>query len=312
MNRSDILRALFRPSLASLIEALIEAHGGMTDDDLLTAVFKFAPDHDTLMSLTAAVRDGTSDPAVAAWASDILAWQQSLLRDFGTPEPGIIYEAHVKMSLESWDETCLCATYGGALSAIRHMIGEYADYLPENADSRYRVVRRHILTDDEAAVWDGDTDCGEAVFLPGMKLYRLDAYHEDEDRWCQERICDHECLHCDQEHQRLSVNCREVMLPTDEFPHFSPALWTDPRTAVRRYVAVWQAPGSDRYASVLYAIPLDTDQVRLRRFETDDFPDHQHIEPPFLEPVDPSALTPEMRADYEALVSCLKKREETL
>ena len=39
---------------------------------------------------------------------------------------------------------------------------------------------------------------------------------------------------------------------------------------------------------------------------------HEHIEPPFLEPVDPSVLTPEMRADYEALVSYLKKREETL
>ncbi|MCQ2430263.1 MAG: hypothetical protein MJ192_08030 [Clostridia bacterium] len=310
MNRSDILRALFRPSLANLIEA----RGGMTDDDLLGAVFQFAPDHDTLMTLTAAVRDGASDPVVAAWASDILAWQDNLLREFGKSEPGVVYEVHVKITPASWDESCLCATYEGALSAIRHMIGEYDDICPENPDSRYRVVRRHILTDGEAAVWGGDTDCGEAVFLPGVKLYRLDMYVEAGDRWSQERECNHECMDCDQEHQILSAECREVVFPTDEFPHITPALWTDPRTAVRRYAAVWQWPDSDGSASgcaaELYTIPLDTDYVRLRRFETDDFTDHQHIEPPFIEPVDPSVLTPEMRADYEALVSCLKKWEE--
>lgn len=297
--RENLIRSVFGEPHASLYGAQADF---FRDADLVAMVWHFAADQETMLSLLRVIRERTDDREVAAWVSDIIAWQTRVTEAFAVPAPGVVFEVHVKMSPTAWDESCLCTTYEGACAAIRSMVRACTDlYMPENASSRYRIIRRPVLSDADADRW-GEMDCyeDEAVFLPGLKLYRVSMY---EPEYENERTCGHDCNRCQENMDMQSVDCYSVSFPPEPevWVPYGLCRWVNPCTGAERFVMIFEEEvWRHRPGDQVCVIPLDSDYVCHRRFD-EDFWDHEHIEPPFLIPADSSELSADMRADYEAL-----------
>ena len=137
-----------------------------SDQDLLNIAFHYAPDYDTRLRLLQGLEQTTSG-AVREYTARVLEMQRRILADFCQPAPDAVFELHIKDTPDEWDERYLCRTYEAAVGCIALFYKEYESVTGETEASRYRIVKRRILSEGDPFAEDA---LGEMILLPGQKL----------------------------------------------------------------------------------------------------------------------------------------------
>ena len=265
----------------SLKNKMRELDFRLSEADLLSVAFQYAPDYDTRLGLLSALEQCFSGE-LQAYTARLIAVQREMLAAFQKSEPGVVFELHIRERPEAWDERYLCAGYADALAMIPLFYQSYA--CEESAAARYTITKRRVLSAAGGFAEDG---LGELELLPGPKLASVEllayAYAAEG--------CDGGCLHCD----RCCVHRWDTVFPC----------FVGHGDAVRYTVA--DGKGSfglafsldDRPAESVYVIPLESDAVRTHAFENI-HDAHTHVFAPLVERIEAEELPEPLRADYEA------------
>ena len=267
-----------------LKEAIRRTGYRLSDWDLLAIAWRYAPDYDARIALLRELGEGLEEE-YRAYVSRILDTQREMLEGFSLQEEGTVYELFVKETPDACDEGTLCRSYEEALRMIPLIYQEYP-FCEEGEETRYRVVKRRILSDQTGFLED---EMGEARLLPGKKLYDVQLYALDH----RPEECEGGCVSC----EFPCVGCHEVRFPTFVRHGDAVKYKRDPFFGGQAFGIVFDL-GEDASADC-YVIPLDSLAVRYHDFENIHNA-HQHIPAPLVERVEPSALPEKLRADYEA------------
>ena len=272
---------------ADLREAIRRTGYRVPDGDLLTIAWRFAPDYDARIALLRELGEGL-EGEYKAYVSRILDTQREMLEGFSRQEEGTVYELFVKETPDACDEGNLCRSYEEALRMIPLIYREYP-FCKEGEETRYRVVKRRILSDETGFLED---EIGEARLLPRKKLYDVELYALDH----RPEGCKGGCLSC----EFPCVSCHEVLFPTFVRHGEAVRYKRDPFSGGQVFGIVFdlgETPCAD-----CYVIPLESLPVCYHDFENIHNA-HQHIPAPLVERIEPSALPEKLRADYEACLA---------
>ena len=267
-----------------LREAIRRTGYRLPDGDLLAIAWRYAPDYDARIALLRELGEGMEEE-YRAFVSQILDTQREMLEGFSRQEEGTVYELFVKETPDACDEGTLCRSYEEALRMIPLIYQEYP-FCKEGEETRYRVVKRRILSDQTGFLED---EMGEARLLPGKKLYDVELYDLDH----RPEECEGRCLSC----EFTCAECHDVLFPTFVRHGEAVKYKRDPFLGGQAFGIVFDL-GEDAAADC-YVIPLMSDAVRYHDFENIHNA-HQHIPAPLVERIEPSALPEKLRADYEA------------
>ena len=269
---------------ADLREAIRRTGYRLPDGDLLVIAWRYAPNYDARIALLRELGEGMEEE-YRAYVSQILDTQREMLEGFSRQEEGTVYELFIKETPDACDEGTLCRSYEEALRMIPLIYQEYP-FCKEGEETRYRVVKRRILSDQTGFL---DDEMGEARLLPEKKLYDVDLYALN----YRPEECEGGCVSC----EFPCPDCHDVMFPTFVRHGEAVKYKRDPFLGGQAFGIVFDL-GEDAAADC-YVIPLTSDAVRYHDFENIHNA-HQHIPAPLVERIEPSALPEKLRADYEA------------
>lgn len=261
----------------------------LSDADMLSTAYRYAPDYDTRIELLQMLEQHFTGE-LRDYTSRLIQVQRKMLEVFLESEDNAVYELHIKDTPGAYDERYLCKSFDAALRIIPLFFKEYD--CEENALTRYTIVKRRILS--EEADFSED-ELGELVLLAGMRVYSVNVWSFDH----QAEDCSGQCLECN----RPCANCHETI-----FPQF-----IQHGDAVRFY----DFSGKESYGIALvldnlpcseyYVIPLDSDAVRYHDF-ANIYTDHQHIPAPLTERIEEEAIPEKMREDYKACLQYILEK----
>ena len=269
---------------ADLREAIRRTGYRLPDGDLLVIAWRYAPDYDARIALLRELGEGMEEE-YRAYVSQILDTQREMLDGFSRQEEGTVYELFIKETPDACDEGTLCRSYEEALRMIPLIYQEYP-FCKEGEETRYRVVKRRILSDQTGFL---DDEMGQVRLLPEKKLYDVDLYALNN----RPEECEGGCVSC----EFPCPDCHDVLFPTFVRHGEAVKYKRDPFLGGQAFGIVFDL-GEDAAADC-YVIPLTSDAVRYHDFENIHNA-HQHIPAPLVERIEPSALPEKLRADYEA------------
>lgn len=255
------------------------------DRDILTIVWRYAPDYDTRIALLREL-EACLDGTFKSYVSRLLDTQQQMLEDFLHCEEGAVYE----LFLDSFEDGNLCRSYEETLRMIPLIFREYP-FCKEGEETRYRIVKRRILSDKTGFLED---EMGQARLLPGKKLYDVEMYAYD---YLPEE-CDGGCIAC----EFPCASCHDVLFPAFLRHGEAVRYQRDPFLGKQAFGICFALQQDNAPCADCYVIPLESLPVRYHDFE-DIHNAHQHIPAPLVERIAPSALPEKLRADYEACLA---------
>jgi len=270
---------------------------------LLALAFQCSPDFDSRLRHLQLLRDSFSG-RMRTYADSLMATQRQMLETFLETDDGIVFELHIKETPDAWDECYLCASYGAAVRMIALFYQEYGGQ--ENPSTRYRIVKRRILSGESFA----EDNIGTALLLPGAILHSVDlAEHfaeehpelctecADEDEAYRQAHCP-DCCNGSAEFHAATFPCFLSDLDTVEYSMgFGPTAY-----GIVRHQGT--APAAD-----YFVIPLDTAEMCRHRFDIAHWP-HHHIPAPFVWCISPESLPPSMQEDRLAYLSFLREHPD--
>lgn len=263
------------------------------DSELLSLAFNYAPDFDTRLGLLRELETEFADE-YAAYIKRLVEEQLATLERFKKPEPGVVFELHIKEEPDSFDERYLCGSYEAALRLIPLFFKEYGSV--EREFTRYRIVKRKVYCGREDEAFDED-ELGEMELLPGRVISSVDLWALHLSAEC----CRGECFKC-------GLPCArnwELVFPCF-IRHGDAVKWREQSGRVG-YGIVLQR--EDAPCEAYYVIPLDSEAVLLRDF--DNVHDaHTHILAPLAERIDADELPEKLRAGYFAFREYLKTNDD--
>ena len=220
------------------------------------------------------------------YVSRLLDTQQQMLEDFLNCEEGSVYE----LFLDSYEDGNLCRSYEEALRTIPLIYQEYP-FCKEGEETRYRIVKRRILSDNTGFLED---EMGQARLLPGKKLYDVEMYAYDH----RPEECEGGCLACN----FPCASCHDVLFPAFLRHGEAVRYQRDPFLGKQAFGICFALQQDNAPCADCYVIPLESLPVCYHDFE-DIHNAHQHIPAPLVERIEPSALPEKLRADYEACLA---------
>ena len=253
----------------------------LTDADLLTIAYRYAPDFDTRIDLLRRLAQCFSGE-LKAYTSRLVSVQQRMLESFLTRGDGEVYELHIKDTPDAYDERYLCRSFEEAMNFIPHFFREYD--CEEKAVSRYTIVKRRILSAETGFSEDA---LGELVLLPGGKIHSVTVFAFDH----RAEECCGQCLACD----RPCAHCHETLFPV--FVRHGDAVKYYESSGKESFGIAFSL--NDRPCSDCYVIPLDSEAVRHHDF-ANLHDAHQHIPAPLTERIKPEELPEDRKDDYQA------------
>jgi hypothetical protein len=263
-----------------------------TDEELLGIAFHFAPTFDErlrLLQLLAAFA-----PSVSDHASRCIDWQTKSLQQFRQSADHEIYELRIKDEPDAYEERYLCASFDIALEMIDQFYQEY-DFATETPQARYVIEKRKILQPGQTFCEDS---LGECVLAAGKVLISVDPSPEESENG---RCC-HSCVDC-------ATSCvlnLDVCFPAF-IPDRSPVMYLLPDGST--HYGILLALQEPEIIEACYIIPLDCEMMKHKRYDKAwGYHWHEHIPCPYVEPVQETALTPELLESYQSFVTWLETK----
>lgn len=253
----------------------------LSDADLLSVAFRYAPDQDARIGLLRELEQRFSGE-LKAYAARLISVQRQMLESFLRHDDGTVYELHVKQTPDSYDERYLCRSFGDAVKLGPLYYREYS--CRENASSRYMIDKRRILSEETGFCED---ELGNITLLPDMKIESVDVYALDK----KAEECCGDCQECDRPH----AVCHHTVFPAF-IKHGDAVRYREYSGEESFGIALVY---DDLPCSEYCIIPLDSDAVRYR-----DLPNiydaHRHIPAPLAERIEEEDLPQSMREDHRA------------
>lgn len=271
---------------ADLKEAVRRTGYHLPDRDLLTIAWRYAPDYDARIVLLRELEE-CLEGELKAYVSRLLDMEREMLEGFSRQEEGTVYELFIKETPDACDEGTLCRSYEDALRMIPLIYQEYP-FCREREETRYRIVKRRILSDKTGFLED---EMGQVRLLPGKKLYDVDLYALDH----RPEECEGGCLACD----FPCASGRDVLFPAFLRHGEAVRYQRDPFLGKQDFGICFDLRQDNGPCADYYVIPLESLPVCYHDFE-DIHNAHQHIPAPLVERIEPEALSEKQRADYEA------------
>lgn len=261
----------------------------LSDKDLLSLAFQYAPDYETRLRLLTLLEKDLNGP-LKDYAARLLRVQRRMLEDFRKSDAGTVFELYIQETPDAYEEKYLCASCADALAMIPLFYQAYEG--KEQPCSRYTVKKRRVLS---ASAGFAEDELGVMELLPGPKLASVELFafnHAAED-------CDGSCLDC----ERCCVHRWDTVFPCF-VGHGDAVKYTEGSGKTHFGIAFSQ---KDAPTEAVYVIPLDSDEVRLHDFENV-HRCHTHVLSPLAERIDAAELPEPLRADYEACRDYMMKR----
>ena len=261
-------------------------------EDLLYAIFQFAPTFEERIRLLTLLSEVSED--AAPHARLVIDWQNRLLEQFQTKEPGTVYEAQVLETPDTVEETrWLCDSWDAAAEMIALYFREYPPQ-PEKPEPRRTIVKRRIMSAPVALRFD--EEIGICYLGPGNTVTEVRVWGSS-----SEFDCEGNCPGCEQS------SCVDLNFPI--FPWQpktgTPVCCITPRGRMgwTGYGVVWSdsESGCDCFVIPLYETweePADPSEV---------FHDHHHVPCPYVHELLPHELPPELVGHWEYLREQLTK-----
>lgn len=274
---------------ADLKETIQRTGYRVPDRDLLTVAWRYAPDYDTRLGLLRELGE-CFEGKLKNYISGLIDTQRQILESFLHCEEGTVYELFLKETSDAYEEGNLCRSYEEALRMIPLIYQEYP-FCKEREETRYRIVKRRILSDNTGFLED---EMGQARLLPGKKLYdvEMDVYDY------LPKECDGGCVSC----EFPCAYCHDVLFPAFLRHGEAVRYQRDPFLGKQAFVICFALQQENAPCADCYVIPLESLPVCYHDFENIHNA-HQHIPAPLVERVEPSALPEKLRADYEACLA---------
>jgi len=262
------------------LKAAISATGfRLSDEGMLVTAFRYSPDFDSRINVLLELEQYFSGE-LKTYASRLIDMQHRMLGGFVAESDDTIYELHIKLTPDSYDETYLCSTYG----AVQRIIPLYFKECgcEPIASTRCTIVKRRVFSSGREDIFDNEL--GTMELLPDLtilsvKLHEYEHYAEK---------CDGRCYGCD----CSCVSCFELQFPC--FTEHGDAV-SFSKGNKQRYGIVYRfcaSPDSD-----CYIVPLDSDAVLQHDFKHI-FAEHEHVPLPVVETISVDDLPENMRENY--------------
>ncbi len=264
------------------------------ENELLQIIYRYAPTLDSRLKLLARFAEVAS-PELSALARAYIAYGQEGLEQFAKASADFIYELHIKVTPESYDERYLCASYKDALACIDRFYEEYADIdTKETSQTRYRIEKRKVFSDEKRFEEDS---YGECVLGENKNVLEVYNYHVS-----AECVLDIPCSNCAEICPR---RCDTVLYPC--FAQERDIIKYQGADGTAFGVCLYTDRTEDGLCEDLCVISLDSHILRDHLFE-EEFYDHFHIEPPLATLSTPDELDEVSRRNYFAFVEFLNAR----
>ncbi|MBQ9746994.1 MAG: hypothetical protein IJW21_09275 [Clostridia bacterium] len=273
-----------------------ETNYKFSEEELLQIIYRYAPTFEARLALLARFAE-LAAPSVSALAKVYIEYEQDKFKRFIEAPEGFVYELCIKEYPESYEETYLCSSYNAALVCIDRFFEEYEEFSEKNDKTRYKIVKRKIFS--ENAVFDEDTYAECVLGADKTVLEVLD--HKNDPADCDLEIMCSECKElCPNRYDEITFPCFAR--------NYAVVKYFDYEGKEHFGVNLCLGTECDGTASELYVVPLDSSEIRERRFDADFF-DHQHLELPRVTLATPEDLDETMRKNYFDFTEYLKKTQ---
>ena len=286
--QKEIISFLWSEDLKRYIE---ETGFCFPEKDLLTIAYRFAPSFDQRLRLLELV--ARNCPTVCDHARKCIAYQKKCMDHFLSHCSDQIYELKILDNPgdpHDYEERYLCESFEAALEMIDGFYQEY-DFAPEKPTVRYTVAKRTILRKGDPFREDA---CGEAILGAGKLLIAVNEIPNE------------------REYGPCPDSCEDCALPClgeAEFPNYMPnqaaVQYRLPNGSI--HYGICLTMNGVGLESDLYVIPLDSEMMNSREFDTHWGSHwHQHIPYPNVRSVSPEALPETLRENYLAFTAWLE------
>lgn len=281
---------------ADLKSKIAETDHRFAEEELLQIIYRYAPTFDTRLTFLGRFAEIAS-PDVSAWAKTYIEYEQNKLKRFVEVSEKFIYELHIKVTPESYEEHYICSSYNAALVCIDRFYEHYADIDAKETDkTRYRILKRKILSERDAFEEDTYAEC---VLGASKTVLNVSDYNDPMD--CD---LDNSCSECKEICPR---RCDELYFPC--YAHDCAVIkYSDYDGKDRFGVCLCDENCCNGSETELYVIPLDSSAMREHLFD-EYFYDHMHIELPCATLATPEELDETMRKNYFEFVEYRKSEK---
>ena len=269
---------------SSLKEAIKATGFRLSDEGMAVTAFHYAPDFNSRLGMLKELEQRTAGE-LKAYIARLIDTQYRMYEEFMSDSDGSVFEVHIKISPDSYDERYLCSTYHAALKMIPLFLHEYS-CIP-NDSTRYTIVKRRIFSAESGEVFSED-NLGEMVLLPDLSVFSVNLYkyeHHAEE-------CNGQCINCN----RCCVSCYELLFPNFT-NHGDVVSFSENISGTKEYGIVYHFGAQQD--SDCYIIPIDSYMVRYRDFENI-HNSHRHIPLPTVEKITVNELPDSLKEDYIA------------
>ena len=291
MNTYDQIIELL-PSL-DLKAKIKETNHDFNENELLQIILTYSPTFELRISLLENFASITTGDT-SALANAYIQYDRKNWRDFVDDTEGYVYELHIKECPNSTEERYLCASYKSALACIDRFYRKY-DFASESDEVRYTIRKRKVFSESD----DFDEDMiAECVLGADKNLLEISDFRYFTD--CEADMSCYECKKiCPRRCELISFPCFVSNYAIIKYIDFNRR---------ERYGVNICLNGCKGNVSELYVIPLHSDTIRFRQFNTDFF-EHDHVPLPLATLVSPEDLDNDLRNDYFAFVEFLNSRK---
>lgn len=270
----------------ALKEKIKETQLTFSDMELLRIAYFYSPDFDSRIENMRAVAENASEE-IKAYADQLISAQKEAFEQLKKEELGVIYELYVQDS-EGNEKLNFCSSYKAALWLV--VVKNRESGKSENG-IKYNLVKRYISKRDENE-GKNSSNIAEAVLLSEGKLCSV----EIDDLPLE---CDGECENCG----RPCLYREDILFPS--FLKENDLVSYRDINGEIKYGIVVQV--CEELLESCRVLSLESPAIAQRDFENGTYVT-KFIAPPFIEPIEPDALSEPFDDNYEAYLQYLGEK----